>query len=133
MGAPETPRLTVDVIIRVGEGIVLVRRAQEPTGWALPGGFVDVGETLEAAAVREAREETGLEVALRRQVHAYSDPDRDPRGHTVTVVFEGTARGEPRGASDAAEAALFPRDRLPLAELVFDHADILRDWLQGRY
>lgn len=133
MATPETPRLTVDVIVRVDGGIVLVRRAHAPVGWALPGGFVDVGETLEEAAVRETREETGLQVTLRRQVHAYSDPQRDPRGHTVTVVFEGDARGRPRAASDAAEARVFEPHDLPVEELVFDHATILQDYLDGRY
>lgn len=133
MGAPATPRLAVDLIIRVDDGIVLVRRAHEPVGWALPGGFVEVGETLEEAALREAREETGLEVTLRRQVHAYSDPERDPRGHVVSVVFEAHATGEPRGGSDAGEARVWPTERLGEAAPVFDHPEILHDYLTGRY
>ena len=131
-GPPTTPLLTVDVIIRMpDDGVVLVRRRNRPQGWALPGGFVDVGETLEEAAVREAREETGLEVELEGQFHAYSDPGRDPRGHTVSMVFLGRAAGGPRGASDAAEARAFPLEELP-EPLVFDHADILEDYRRHR-
>ena len=102
------PVPTVDLIIRAGGGIVLVRRKNPPLGWALPGGFVDVGETLEAAAAREALEETGLVVRLERQFHAYSDPARDPRQHTISTVFLADADGVPRGGDDAAEARVFP-------------------------
>jgi 8-oxo-dGTP diphosphatase len=128
------PRLTVDVLIELGEGrdIVLVRRKNPPFGWALPGGFVDEGETVEEAARREAKEETCLEVELIRQFHVYSDPGRDPRGHTVSVVFVGRAEGIPRGADDAKEAIAFPRNALP-RELAFDHAQILKDFIQDRY
>jgi 8-oxo-dGTP diphosphatase len=129
------PRLTCDVVIELdgaSRRIVLVRRRHPPLGWALPGGFVEVGETLEQAAVREAREETGLEVRLVRQFHAYSDPARDARGHTVSMVFIGRAAGTPRGGDDAAEACAFPIDALP-APLVFDHAAIIEDYLAGRY
>ncbi len=127
------PRLTVDVIIELaGRRIVLVKRKHPPLGWALPGGFVDWGETLETAAVREAREETGLTVDLRRQLHTYSDPERDPRGHTVSTVFVGTAAGDPRGGDDAAEAAAFARGELP-ADLAFDHRRILDDYFNERY
>jgi len=124
------PIPTVDVIIRAGGGIVLVRRKYPPLGWALPGGFVDAGETLEAAAVREAREETGLAVRLVRQFHTYSDPARDPRRHTISTVFLADAEGEPRGGDDAAEARVFPAEELP--PLVFDHAKILADYFSGR-
>jgi 8-oxo-dGTP diphosphatase len=126
------PLLTVDVIIRAGGGIVLVRRRNPPPGWALPGGFVDLGESLEAAAVREAREETGLAVRLLRQFHTYSDPARDPRRHTVSTVFLADAEGEPRGADDAAEARVFAAGALP-QPLAFDHAGIIEDYLAGRY
>ena len=130
---PSGPRLTVDVIIRTADGgVVLVRRKHPPLGWALPGGFVEYGETLEEAAMREAEEETGLSVALRRQFHAYSSPARDPRGHTVTVVFEADAEGDPTGGSDAVEARAFAQSELPDA-LVFDHSQILADYLTDRY
>jgi 8-oxo-dGTP diphosphatase len=136
---PTTPLLTVDVIIEVEEaegdgisGIVLIERRNPPHGWALPGGFVDVGESVEQAAVREAAEETGLEVALVRQFHVYSDPSRDERGHTVSVVFVGRARGTPKAASDAAAAGVFSVDTLP-DEIAFDHAEILADYFSGRY
>ncbi len=128
------PKLTVDVIIETGErrDLVLIRRKNPPHGWALPGGFVDVGETVERAARREALEETSLHVELERQFHVYSDPRRDPRGHTVSVVFIGRAAEEPRGADDAAEARAFPRDDLP-DSLAFDHGQILEDYLRGLY
>ncbi len=130
---PRQPRLTVDVIIELGGGrIVLVERKHPPRGWALPGGFVEWGETLEAAAVREAREETGLEVALTRQLHTYSDPSRDPRGHTVSTVFVGNASGEPMGGDDAVRATPFTRDSLP-ARIAFDHRAILEDYFTGRF
>lgn len=129
---PSTPALTVDVIIEVDGGIVLIERRNPPHGWALPGGFVDRGETVETAAVREAREETGLEVELVRQFHVYSDPERDARGHTVSVVFVGRAGGEPRAATDAVTARVFSTDHLP-EPLVFDHGRILRDYVEGRY
>ena len=130
---PRNPIPTVDIIIEVeGGGIVLIRRKNPPYGWALPGGFVDYGESVEEAAVREAREETSLEVELKRQFHVYSSPDRDPRGHTLSVVFIATARGTPRGGDDAAEARVFTRDQLP-SQIAFDHAQILRDYFEGRY
>ncbi len=122
----ENPAPTVDVVILVaGDRVVLVRRRNPPHGWALPGGFVDEGEPLAAAAAREAREETGLAVELAEQFHAYSDPRRDPRRHTISTVFLGRAAGEPRGGDDAAEARAFPWTALP--DLVFDHAEILAD------
>jgi len=127
------PRLTVDVIVEVGKDrLVLIRRKNPPPGWALPGGFVDAGETVEQAAVRETLEETSLRVELVRQFHVYSDPARYPRGHTVSVVFIGRAQGEPRAADDAAEARTFPVDALP-QELAFDHGRILADYLNRRY
>jgi len=134
MARPVTPPVAADVIIelvdRPGRPVVLVRRGHPPYGWALPGGFVEVGETVEAAAAREALEETGLEVAGLELVGVYSDPDRDPRGHTVSVVFAATASGAPRGGDDAAEAAAFLPEAWP--ELAFDHARILSDWLARR-
>jgi 8-oxo-dGTP diphosphatase len=133
MGKHRNPVPTVDIIIKIpGRGIVLVKRKNPPHGWALPGGFVDYGETLEACAVREAKEETGLDISLIRQFHSYSDPCRDPRHHTVTTVFLARADGEPRGGDDAAEAAIFARHNLP-SPLAFDHADILNDYFQEKY
>lgn len=133
MARPETPLLTVDVIIemvdRPDSPIVLIERRNPPHGWALPGGFVDVGETVEQAAKREAAEETGLKVKLVRLLGVYSDPGRDPRGHTVSVVFVGEARGRPVAADDARAVEVYAADRPPA--LVFDHAVILRDYLRS--
>lgn len=122
------PFLTVDVIIGIpGRGIVLVERRNPPLGWALPGGFVDYGETLEMAAQREAKEETGLDVEDLAQFRAYSDPARDPRHHTVTVVFTGTGRGDPKAADDARNLRLFALENLP-DDMAFDHGKILKDY-----
>jgi 8-oxo-dGTP diphosphatase len=127
MAAHRNPAPTVDAVILLpGDRVVLVRRANPPHGWALPGGFVDEGETLEAAAAREAAEETGLAVALLEQFHTYSDPARDPRRHTISTVFLASASGEPRGGDDAAEAVAFPWNALP-SPIVFDHREILAD------
>ncbi len=129
------PLLTVDAIIEIpGQGIVLIERKNFPPGWALPGGFVDYGETLEEAVLREAREETGMDVLDLEQFHAYSDPERDPRHHTVSVVFTGKGKGTPRAADDAEDIGIFPLDDLP-EKLAFDHARILSDYseyLRGR-
>ena len=123
-----TPLVTTDIIIEVSDhGIVLIERKNPPHGWALPGGFVDYGENLEKAAVREAKEETSLDVVLTEQFYTYSDPRRDPRHHTVSTVFIATAVGEPRGADDAKVARLFQEKDLP-SPLVFDHGRILRDY-----
>lgn len=131
MGRPETPLLAADVIIeladRPGRPIVLIERRNPPHGHAIPGGFVDVGESLERAAVREAREETGLDVSLRALLGCYSRPDRDPRGHTVTAVYVGEARGEPRAMDDARSLDIYTLDALP-EPLAFDHALILEDY-----
>ncbi len=126
------PWVTVDACIAVGEKLVLVRRRFEPRGWALPGGFVEAGEDLASACRREAKEETGLDVQLVTQLFSYSDPRRDPRQHTVSTVFAATAEGTPVGADDAAEARLFAEDDLPWEEIVFDHAEIVRDYLRWR-
>lgn len=121
------PVPTVDAIIEVAGGIVLIRRRFPPPGWAIPGGFVDYGETVEAAAVREAMEETCLAVTLTQLLGVYSNPNRDPRRHTAAVVFVATATGTPVAADDAAEAGVFTEDSLP-APLAFDHAQILADY-----
>ncbi len=124
----KSPQVTVDIIIEVeGGGIVLIKRKNPPLGWALPGGFVDYGETLEHAAVREAKEETALDVILKGQLHSYSDPARDPRFHTISTVFCAAARGVPAGGDDASDARVFTRDSLP-QPLVFDHKQILEDY-----
>lgn len=120
------PFLTVDIIIEVTGGIVLIERKNPPHGWALPGGFVDYGESLEEAAVREALEETGLTIKLKDQLHTYSDPQRDPRHHTVSTVFMATAEGVPTGGDDAARAEIFNERNLP--PLAFDHRKILDDY-----
>ncbi|MCZ6485852.1 MAG: NUDIX hydrolase [Acidobacteria bacterium] len=133
----ETPKLTVDVILRVWEedrlqGIVLINRKNPPLGLAIPGGFVEVGERVETAAVREMKEEVGLDVELAGLLGVYSDPKRDPRFHTVSVVFVGDAVGKPRAASDAKEAAIYPLEELPMDRLVFDHREILLDFLEKK-
>lgn len=126
----KNPFLTVDIIIELeNRGIVLVERKNPPHGWALPGGFVDYGESLEEAAVREAKEETSLDVELSEQFHTYSNPSRDPRHHTVSTVFIAKAGGSPRGADDAERAQIFVKANLP-APIVFDHARILRDYFR---
>ena len=122
-----TPYVTVDAIIRYRGGIVLIERKNEPHGWALPGGFVEIGESVEEAAVREAREETSLEVALVEQFHAYSKPGRDPRFHTVTVVFIAIGAGELKGRDDARRAQVFLQNDLP-GQIAFDHRKIIDDY-----
>lgn len=131
MSKPVTPLLTVDTIIemidRPGRPIVLIERKHPPPGWALPGGFVDVGESLESAAAREAREETSLEITIKLLLGNYSDPSRDFRGHTASAVYVAESQGEPRAADDARRLALYdPRNTPPLA---FDHDRIIKDYL----
>lgn len=127
----KNPLPTVDIIIEMaGGGIVLIHRKNEPRKWALPGGFVDYGETLEEAAAREAKEETSIEVSDLKQFHAYSDPKRDERSHTISVVFTAKGVGTPRAADDADDIGLFSRETLP--GLAFDHAQILDDYFAKR-
>jgi ADP-ribose pyrophosphatase YjhB (NUDIX family) len=126
------PFPTADLIIEYNRGIVLIKRKNPPEGWALPGGFVEYGESLEAAAVREAKEETGLDVELLRQFHAYSDPKRDPRHHTITIVFLAKAKGNAVAGDDAKEIGVFSKDTLP-EQIAFDHRDIINDYFSGRY
>jgi 8-oxo-dGTP diphosphatase len=135
MARPITPLIAVDIIIelidRPGRPILLIKRKNPPFGWALPGGFVDVGETLEHAALREAREEISLDVRLKALLGCYSDPARDPRGHTISPVYVAEASGEPRAADDAANVQAFLPEHLP-ATLAFDHGRILSDYLAFR-
>ncbi|MGB9616670.1 MAG: NUDIX domain-containing protein [Desulfomonilaceae bacterium] len=123
------PIPTADVIIVHKDGVVLIKRKNPPYGWALPGGFIDYGETAEQAAVREAQEETGLRVSDLKLFGVYSAPDRDPRQHTITIVFSAHTDESPHGGDDAAEARVFSWNRLP-EPMAFDHAKILRDFFQ---
>jgi len=135
MNTVPRPRVAVDIIIQINgfpDRIALIKRKNPPFGWAIPGGFVDYGETVEEAAKREALEETSLGVNLIRQFHVYSDPQRDSRGHTISVVFIGSAHGTPIGADDAVEARVFEKNALPAA-LAFDHREILSDYFNQRY
>ncbi len=128
MAQYKNPIPTVDCIVELQGGrIVLIRRKNPPVGWALPGGFVDQGERLDHACIREVKEETGLDVTLVEQFFTYSDPRRDPRQHNLSTVFIGQATGVPRGEDDAAEAQAFSLDALP-TPLCFDHAEILSDY-----
>ena len=121
----QNPVPTVDIIIQLpGDRIVLIERRNPPHGWAIPGGFVDYGESLEEAAVREAKEETGLDVNLIRQMRTYSDPSRDPRFHTITTVYVASATGTPIAGDDAGNVDTFPIQDLP-DNLAFDHREIL--------
>lgn len=121
------PLLTVDIIIQTNGGIVLIKRKNPPYGWAIPGGFVEYNESIEQAAIREAREETSLNINLIEQFYAYSDPKRDPRGHTVSIVFIAEAEGSPKAGDDAKECKIFPIQKLP-SPLAFDHEKILLDY-----
>ena len=132
---PKTPLLAVDGIVKLFtpeghfRGIVLIERKNPPRGLALPGGFVEVGETVEEAVVREIKEEVGLDFEIERLLGVFSKPDRDPRFHVVSVVFVGHAVGEPKASSDAKEARVFKLEEIPWEKLVFDHAEILRKFL----
>jgi 8-oxo-dGTP diphosphatase len=135
MFEPKTPYLAVDGVVRLWEGerfkgIVLVERRYEPLGYALPGGFVEVGETVEKAVLREVKEETGLDAQIVKLLGVYSEPNRDPRFHVVSVVFVLDAFGEPKGGDDAKKAVVFPIEDLPFDKIVFDHAKILKDFLR---
>jgi len=127
----DNPKPVVDVIIELAGGIILIRRRNPPHGWAIPGGFVDYGETVEAAARREAREETGLELTDLRQFRVYSDPRRDTRAHTISTVFVARGQGTPKAGDDAADIGIFNQDNLP-ADLAFDHPQILADYFAAR-
>ena len=123
------PIPTVDIIIKIDGKIVLIKRKNEPHGWAIPGGYIDYGESAESAAIREAKEETSLDVELESLLGVYSNPDRDPRSHTITSVFVASAKGSPRAGDDAKEIGLFDENNLP-EPIVFDHSRILRDFFE---
>lgn len=125
------PRLAADCIILVGGKVLLIHRRNEPVGWALPGGFVEYGETVEDAIRREMKEETGLELDQLRQFRVYSDPGRDKRGHTVSVVFVAQGVGRPEAGDDADRYRLVDLGSVPETELVFDHAQILKDFRES--
>ena len=126
----QNPVPTVDIIIEFeAQGIILIKRKNYPHGWALPGGFVDYGETVEEAAAREAKEETSLELESMRQFGVYSDPTRDPRRHTLSIVFIAQGRGMPHAADDAEDLGIFTPDDLP-HPIVFDHDKILQDYFR---
>ncbi|MFO7980991.1 MAG: NUDIX hydrolase [Candidatus Aminicenantes bacterium] len=130
------PIPTVDIIIEMNnsddkQGIVLIKRKNPPYGWAIPGGFVDYGESLEQAAVREAKEETSLEVNLKYQMHTYSDPKRDPRKHTISTVFVASAHGTPKACDDAKEIDVFTEEEIDFP-LAFDHKQILTDYFKQK-
>ena len=123
------PLVTVDIIIELEEKIVMIERANPPSGWALPGGFVDYGESLEISAIREAKEETSLSINLDEQFHTYSNPDRDPRHHTITTVYIATGSGIPKPADDAKNVGVYTQEELP-APIVFDHEKIISDYFR---
>lgn len=124
----KNPLPTVDIVIRNQGGIVLIKRKNPPFGWALPGGFVDYGESVEQTAVREAKEETSLDVSNLKLLGVYSAPYRDPRHHTISTVFVADSMGTPKAGDDASELGVFLRNKLP-SELAFDHGKILEDFL----
>jgi ADP-ribose pyrophosphatase YjhB (NUDIX family) len=131
--AYQNPIPTVDIIVEVeSKGIVLIKRKNPPYGWAIPGGFLNYGESLEEAAVREAKEETSLDVELVRQFHTYSDPERDPRHHSISTVYIAKANGIPAAKDDALEIGLFNESNLP-NDIAFDHRSILRDYFKLIY
>ena len=126
------PYTTVDAIIELAEGIVIIKRSNPPFGWALPGGFVDYGESLEDAVKREAKEETNLDLTEIKQFHTYSDPQRDPRFHTIGTVFIAKAKGKPQAGDDAAGLKVIPLSELKGLDFAFDHKQILEDYLKSK-
>jgi len=126
----KNPLPTVDIVIRNQGGIVLINRKNPPFGWALPGGYVDYGETVENAALREAKEETSLEISSLKLLGVYSATDRDPRQHTISTVFIADSQGLPQAGDDAAQVRVFQNDNLP-KDLAFDHAKIIQDFFRS--
>jgi ADP-ribose pyrophosphatase YjhB (NUDIX family) len=136
MEKPKCPIPTVDIIIEIKrkngkQGIILIKRKNPPYGWALPGGFVDYGESLEDAAVREAKEETSLDVRLKDQLHTYSDPKRDPRQHTISTVYVAAAQGKPKAQDDAQDIGIFTKEEINFP-LAFDHKKIVTDYFKQK-
>jgi len=135
-GKHKNPIPTVDIIIEMKrkdrkQGIVLIKRKNPPYGWALPGGFVDYGESLEKAAVRESKEETSLDIKLIKQMHTYSEPTRDPRFHTISTVFIARAIGQPKAQDDASEIGIFIEEEINFP-LAFDHRDVIKDYFEQK-
>lgn len=128
----KSPFVTVDAIIELKEGIVVIKRSNPPFGWALPGGFVDYGESLEAAVAREAKEETGLDIFAVKQFHTYSDPDRDPRFHTIGTVFTARAKGTPKAGDDAAGVKIISFKQAARLDFAFDHKKIILDYISSK-
>jgi ADP-ribose pyrophosphatase YjhB (NUDIX family) len=127
----QNPIPTVDIIIEMeSKGIILIKRKNFPYGWAVPGGFVDYGESLEEAALREAKEETNLDIELLRQFHTYSDPKRDPRHHSISTVYIAKGKGKPKAKDDALEIGIFTESDLPI-DIAFDHRSILKDYFKS--
>jgi O-acetyl-ADP-ribose deacetylase (regulator of RNase III)/ADP-ribose pyrophosphatase YjhB (NUDIX family) len=126
------PYVTVDAIIELPEGIVVIKRSNPPFGWALPGGFVDYGESLEDAVIREAKEETSLDLTEVKQFHTYSDPKRDPRFHTIGTVFTAKAKGIPKAGDDAADFKIIKLSQIEKLEFAFDHKKILQDYISSK-
>lgn len=127
-----TPFVTVDMIIELSDGIVVIERLNPPYGWALPGGFVDMGESLEDAARREAKEETNLDLKNLQQMHTYSDPKRDPRFHTISTVFIAQGAGKPQSGDDAKNLKIVPYTDVLTINYAFDHKQIVADYLKQR-
>ena len=129
----QNPIPTVDIIIEIElKGVILIKRKNPPYGWAIPGGFVDYEESLEEAALREAKEETNLDAELLRQLHTYSDPRRDPRHHSISTVYVAKGKGKPQAKDDAIEIGIFTESSLP-GEIAFDHRSILSDYFKSIY